>query len=112
MTTAPADRDDGSDDEADDDDDELAAAATATAAPSTHALTVDAAHAGERIDAVIAAALPDVSRAQVQRLIDDAHVQLNRLAVRKPGQRVRAGDAIVVAIPAPTPVEIVAEDLP
>src|SRR5882757_10036379 len=94
------------------DDDELDAPAGPAAAPTAHALTVDAAHAGERIDAVIAAAVPDLSRAQVQRLIDDAHVQLNRLAVRKPGQRVRAGDVILVEIPAPTPVEIVPEDLP
>jgi 23S rRNA pseudouridine1911/1915/1917 synthase len=94
---------DADEDEGDDDgDDEL----------TTHTLTIDAARAGERIDAVIAAAIPDLSRAQVQRLIDDAHVQLNRLAVPKPGYRVRAGDAITVAIPAPVPVEVVAEDLP
>ena len=86
----------------DDDDDEL----------TTHTLAVDAARAGERIDAVIAAAIPDLSRAQVQRLIDDAHVQLNRLAVKKPGYRVRVGDAIVVDVPAPVPVEVVAEDIP
>jgi 23S rRNA pseudouridine1911/1915/1917 synthase len=68
--------------------------------------------AGERIDALIAAVVPALSRAAVQRLIDDAHVELNGAVVVKPGQRVRAGDAIAVVIPPPEPLELVAEDIP
>jgi len=77
-----------------------------------HRFTVDAANAGGRIDAVIAAAVPALSRASVQRLIDEAQIQLNGTVVAKPGQRVRIGDAVVVAVPAPEPIDVVAEDIP
>ena len=77
-----------------------------------HRFTVDPARAGERIDALIAAAVPALSRASVQRLIDGAHVQINHMVVAKPGQRVRAGDTVAVLVPAPEPIEVVAEDLP
>ncbi|HET9624086.1 MAG TPA: RluA family pseudouridine synthase [Kofleriaceae bacterium] len=79
---------------------------------TAHALTVDAARAGERIDAVITAVVPALSRAQVQRLIDDGHVTLNRRPLAKPGQRARVGDAITIVVPAPAPIEVVPEDLP
>ena len=77
-----------------------------------HRFTVAAADAGGRIDAVIAAVVPALSRASVQRLIDDAQVRLNGAVVAKPGQRVRLGDAVVVAVPAPEPIDVVAEDIP
>ncbi len=79
---------------------------------SEHRFAVEPGDAGERIDALIAASVPALSRAMVQRLIDDAQVQLNGLPVAKPGHRVRAGDAVVVVIPPPAPIEIVPEDLP
>jgi len=77
-----------------------------------HRFVVEPAHAGERIDALIAASVPALSRASVQRLIDDAHVRINDMVVAKPGQRVRAGDAVAAFVPAPEPIEVVAEDLP
>jgi 23S rRNA pseudouridine1911/1915/1917 synthase len=91
-------------DDPDDDDD----------APSgdVHHVVVDEARAGERIDAVIAAEVATLSRAVVQRLIDDGHVTLDGLLVKKPNTRVRAGSAIEVAVPAPEPIELVAEDIP
>ncbi|MEX1102784.1 MAG: RluA family pseudouridine synthase [Dehalococcoidia bacterium] len=52
-----------------------------------------------RVDAVIAAAYPDLSRARVQRLIDAGHVHVDGLPVRKSGQ-VETGAHIQVAIPA------------
>jgi 23S rRNA pseudouridine1911/1915/1917 synthase len=107
-----ADRDGGGGDDSGDDsgddgdhgDDEPVAA--------THRFEVDPAAAGERVDALIAATVAGLSRAAVQRLIDDARVTLNDAVVAKPGQRVRAGDAITVVVPPAEPVEIVAEDLP
>ncbi len=77
-----------------------------------HALVIDAAQAGGRIDAVIAAAIPGLSRAQVQRLLDDGHVLVNGVAPKKANARVRVDDAITVAIPPPEPLEVVAEDIP
>jgi 23S rRNA pseudouridine1911/1915/1917 synthase len=57
-----------------------------------------AAEAG-RIDAVVAAACPDLSRARVQRLIEAGHIQVEGEPVRKSGQ-VEAGARIHVEIPA------------
>ena len=56
---------------------------------------------GGRIDAVVAAAYPELSRARVQRLIEGGHVHVDGLPVRKSGQ-VEAGTRIMVEIP-PTP---------
>jgi 23S rRNA pseudouridine1911/1915/1917 synthase len=77
-----------------------------------HGFTVEPERAGERIDALIAAIVPALSRAQVQRLIDGAQVRLNGAAVAKPGQRVRTGDAVEVDVPPAEPIELAAEDLP
>lgn len=51
-----------------------------------------------RIDAVIAAAIPDLSRARVQRLIADGFVQVNGVVVRKSGQ-VLVGDSLCLELP-------------
>jgi 23S rRNA pseudouridine1911/1915/1917 synthase len=77
-----------------------------------HRFTVDPERAGERIDALIAAIVPALSRAQAQRLIDGAQVRIHGAAVAKPGHRVRAGDAVEVDVPPAEPIELVAEDLP
>jgi len=77
-----------------------------------HQFIVDPERAGERIDALIAATVPALSRAQVQRLIEGARVRIHGAVVAKPGQRVRAGDAVEVDVPPAEPLELVAEDLP
>jgi 23S rRNA pseudouridine1911/1915/1917 synthase len=61
---------------------------------------------------VIAAVVDGLSRAMVQRLIEDGHVQLNRRPVGKAGQRLRTGDQLAISVPAPEPIEAVPEDLP
>ena len=78
----------------------------------THRIVVGDEDAGERIDAVVAARVEALSRAVVQRLIDDGHVALNGLPAKKAGQRVKAGDTIDVDVPVPEPIELVAEDIP
>jgi 23S rRNA pseudouridine1911/1915/1917 synthase len=52
-----------------------------------------------RIDAILAAACPDLSRARLQRLIAAGHVQVNGSPVRKSVQVV-PGDHLVVDVPA------------
>jgi 23S rRNA pseudouridine1911/1915/1917 synthase len=73
---------------------------------------VDAAQAGGRLDAVIAAAVATLSRAQVQRLIEQGLVTLAGAVATKPGARVRLGDAVEVTVPAPEPLEVVPEPIP
>jgi 23S rRNA pseudouridine1911/1915/1917 synthase len=65
-----------------------------------------------RLDTLIAAAVPALSRAQVQRLIDDGHVTLAGAVATKSGARVRPGDAIEVHVPPPEPLELRAEAIP
>ncbi|HEU0034437.1 MAG TPA: RluA family pseudouridine synthase [Kofleriaceae bacterium] len=81
------------------------------AEPARHRIVVDAEHAGDRLDATIAATTA-LSRAVAQRLIDDGHVRLGGFSIHKAGQRLRAGDVIDVTVPAPEPIELVAEDIP
>jgi len=74
-----------------------------------HHLTVD--KGGERVDKYLAAALADLSRSAIQRLIDEGEVTLNG-EVPKPAEDVSVGDEIVVRVPPPEPVTMVPQDLP
>src|SRR3989442_1722302 len=59
-----------------------------------------ASHAvGGRLDKLIATELADLSRTQVQRLIDEGWVKLNGQVVTKAGQRLEAPAHIEVRIP-------------
>ncbi|MCX7839703.1 MAG: RluA family pseudouridine synthase, partial [Anaerolineae bacterium] len=66
---------------------------------------------GTRLDRYIAEHLPDLSRAAVQRLIDDAYVLVDGSA-RKASYRVRVGETISVRVPPPEPATPRAENIP
>jgi 23S rRNA pseudouridine1911/1915/1917 synthase len=76
-----------------------------------HQIVVGAAEAGGRLDAVIAAAISGMSRAQVQRLIEDGHVAITGVVASK-STRVRTGDVIDVKVPPPEPLEVLPEPIP
>jgi 23S rRNA pseudouridine1911/1915/1917 synthase len=78
--------------------------------PQTITLAVTPGETGSRLDKYLAAHLPDLSRSQLQRLIQEGHVQT---ASGKPvaSYRVRTGDIITLSIPPPRPTSLVAEDL-
>ncbi len=61
---------------------------------------------------MIAAQIAELSRAVVQRLLEDGRVSLNGAPVAKAGSKVKQGDAIVVRVPPPEPLEVVPEDIP
>jgi len=63
--------------------------------PETRELTAD--EAG-RLDAVLARALPELSRARVQRLIETGHVRVNGEVVRK-SATVQEGDLLAFEVP-------------
>jgi len=67
--------------------------------------------AGERLDVFIAGRLPDMSRARIQRLVDEGLVLVAGEA-RKSNYKVRAGDTITVRIPPPRPTDILPEEIP
>ena len=88
-----------------DGDDELAAG------ERTLQIVVDSEQAGGRLDAVIAAAVAELSRSQVQRLIEEGNVQVDGAVVAK-SVRLRAGDIVELQIPAPEPLEVLPEPIP
>lgn len=66
---------------------------------------------GERLDKVISARVPDLSRATAQRLIKIGAVAVNGRS-SKPSYRVQVGDGVVVHVPVKTPEQVVPEDIP
>jgi 23S rRNA pseudouridine1911/1915/1917 synthase len=74
------------------------------------ALTVAPGEAGSRLDQILARQL-DFSRARLQRWLKAGLVSVNGRA-RPPSYKVRAGDAIEVAVPAPEPSHLLPEALP
>ena len=66
---------------------------------------------GTRLDTFLAAALPDRSRSQIQRLIKDGLVA-GPVKELKASSAVHAGQKYTIEVPAPVAVTAVAEDLP
>lgn len=82
----------------------------------TSPLIISADGAGERLDRVLAARFPNLSRAQLQRLIRSGAITVNDMPVR-PAYRLSPGDRIVVTFPEEEtvrpeniPLDIVYED--
>ncbi len=67
--------------------------------------------AGVRLDVALTRLCPDLSRARVQRLLEEGRVRLGGRAA-KPAQRLRGGEALEVEIPPPEPSGLVAQALP
>ena len=72
--------------------------------------TIDAEMAGERIDRFLQAENADMSRAKIQKLIQDGFVTVNHSVV-KSNYKLRNRDVIEFTIPEPTEVNIEAEDI-
>ena len=75
------------------------------------AFDVDESQGGQRLDQFLHAQLPEYSRAYLQKLIEDARVQINGQA-SKASRKVRAGDHIAVEILPPRPLEAQPEAIP
>ena len=59
-----------------------------------------AGESGERLDAFLRDAMPDYSRSALQKLIEEGNVLLNGRPAAK-NARLKAGDALSVALPPP-----------
>ena len=64
-----------------------------------------------RLDAV-AAALSEVTRSQVERLIRSGAVEVNGAVEEKPSRPVAPGDALTLNLPDPRPTQLEAQDIP
>jgi 23S rRNA pseudouridine1911/1915/1917 synthase len=76
-----------------------------------HELVVPVEGAGKRLDVWLAGALPQVSRARLQALIEEGRVRVDGNPPRS-STKVRAGQTVCVLIPAPVEAVPTAEDIP
>ncbi len=74
-------------------------------------LTVSPDHSGQRLDRALAEMAPDLSRALIQKLLENEHILVNGQTA-KPAQKLKGGEAIRLTVPPPEPLEAKAEDLP
>lgn len=75
-------------------------------------LSVASGDSGMRLDRWLAAQLPDWSRSQLQRLIEQGTVQVNQQVCTSKKQVLQEGDRLQVTIPAPTPSDLQPEAIP
>lgn len=66
---------------------------------------------GVRIDAFLAAAVPELSRSAAQQLLEKGQVFVGGTPVKK-NYKTRIDDEITLELPQPEPVELVPEDIP
>jgi 23S rRNA pseudouridine1911/1915/1917 synthase len=69
-------------------------------------------HAHDRLDHYLATQLPDHSRSQIQKWIEQGNVQLNGQCCQSKKQGVQPSDRIQLQIPDAQPLELVAEAIP
>lgn len=67
--------------------------------------------APERIDRFLAECLPELSRSQLKKIIDDGLASLNG-GPAKAGLKLKGGESIEVSLPSATPVEALPQDIP
>ena len=75
-------------------------------------IAFQAAALGERLDKIIAAAIPELSRTQVQRLIEDGLVQVGGRPARRAADRLEAPAEVRLQLPEPAAARHAAEAIP
>ena len=74
-------------------------------------LQITAEESGERIDALLARSVPELSRSAAQRLLDEGSVRLRGQPVRK-NYRCAAGDRFEIVLPEAEEVPLIPQDIP
>jgi len=78
---------------------------------ASQSLQVTAEHVAMRLDRFLDDSLPELSRSQIKRLIDEGAVTLNG-GTSKPGFKLRGGEEICVVLPDPLAASAEAEPIP
>src|ERR1700745_1252294 len=73
--------------------------------PGKRSVTVSGDEGAVRLDRVLAAQLPELSRSRLKALILDGHVMVGTAAVRDPAYHVRPGETIIIDLPEPVEAE-------
>ena len=80
--------------------------------PTVETVTVSADEAGQRLDRVLAAHIPSLSRSRLKALILDGQVRIAARTIRDPAAHVNSGDTLTVALPPPEAAKPAGEDIP
>lgn len=80
--------------------------------PQTHAIVIPEEQAGVRLDAALAALIPQQSRSQIQRLIKEGRVRVAGVRDVRPSMQVAAGQEVTVDVPPPRPTVATPEAIP
>ena len=75
-------------------------------------ITIDASDEGSRIDSLLSAEIPELTRNHAQKLLEQGLVLCNDTMVSKPSLKLKAGDVLSVTIPEPESPDIRSEDIP
>jgi len=75
-------------------------------------VTAGEAEAGQRLDRLLAAALPQLSRSRLQALIAEGRVSCAGQAVTTPSAKVKAGQTFAIIVPEARPVALEAQAIP
>src|ERR1700753_1857366 len=70
-----------------------------------HSVTVSGDEGFVRLDRVLAARLPELSRSRLKALILEGQVSIGTTAVRDPAYHVTPGETIIIELPAPVEAE-------
>ncbi|PLX73290.1 MAG: RluA family pseudouridine synthase [Desulfuromonas sp.] len=65
----------------------------------------------QRLDQFLAESLPELSRSQIKKLIEDGQVSCDDTKL-KAGSKLKGGEVVQVTIPPPEPIEALPEDIP
>jgi len=73
---------------------------------------IAAEEAGQRLDRVLAARIPSLSRSRLKALILDGQIKVVGRTIRDPNTPVKSGDTVSVTLPAPEPAKPAGEPIP
>jgi len=79
---------------------------------ATETIEIAAEEAGQRLDRVLAARIPSLSRSRLKALILDGQVAIAARTIRDPATHVNSGDTVTVALPPPEPAKPAGEAIP
>jgi len=75
-------------------------------------VSISAEEEGQRLDRVLAARIPALSRSRLKALILDGQVKVAGRTIRDPNTPVKSGDSVTVTLPAPEPAKPAGEVIP
>ncbi|MGI5936298.1 MAG: RluA family pseudouridine synthase [Oscillospiraceae bacterium] len=78
---------------------------------TTRTITVTAQESGERIDALLARLLPDISRSAAQKLLESGAVTKDGRPLKK-NYKVTSGESFLVEMPEPENLQVLPQDIP